>query len=587
MHKDMTNREIAEIFRQIAAVYQITGKDLFHVRAYENAAQSIETFTTPLKEIWQEGKLNEVPGIGTSFTQYLDELFRTGRVKHFEALMRKAPAGMFPLLGVPGVGPKTALKLAKALKLNRASSALSRVSGAIRTGRLGKLLTTKMAAKLQAALLRSPQGQGRMLLFTAEQIAEDVLGYLNTSPVVIKAQALGSLRRALPTVGDVDIAVATRDPGAVVEHLKKFPHLRRLVSVGEKMMIFEHASGRQVDLKTSPPESWGDMLVHYTGGKLHNINLRTLALDQKKSVSEFGVVYQGKKITHESEEGLYRDLGLSWIPPELREGSGEVEAAKSGKLPKLVELKDIKGDFHVHSNLEFPSSHDSGDDSLEVLLAKASALGYSFLGISDHGPKHLGFSASDRLAAVKKRRNQIEAAVGRLKSKHQSLPKVFIGLEVDILADGTLALEDEALDLLDYAIVSVHAQFRLDEKQQTRRLLRALTHPKAKILGHPTGRHLLERDEIACNWRAVFEYCAGAGKLLEIDAAINRLDLPFPLVRLAGELGCRFVIDTDAHRVNEMDLMRLGVETARKGWVGPESIANTLNTDKITQLLKL
>lgn len=571
----MTNSEIAQVFRQVAAVYQLAGKDLFHVRAYENAAQSIESFTTPLKEIWQEGKLDEVPGIGESFTKYLDELFRTGRVKHFEKLMNKAPAGMYPLLEIPGVGPKTAWKLSKGLGLGRAKTAIAKLSAAFKAGKIGKLLSPKMATKLQNALLRTPGISRRMLLLPAEQIAEDVSRYLNDSEYVLRTEVLGSVRRRVPTIGDIDIAVASHNPEEVVTHLAQFPHLRRLISAGEKMFTFEHTSGRQIDVKISRPESWGDMLVHYTGSKLHNIQLRTLALDQKKSISEFGIEYHGKKITHETEAELYRELGIPWIAPELREGGGEIEIAARGKLPNLVELGQIKGDLHVHSNLVFPSSHDMGEGSVAELVEKAATLGYSYLGLSDHGPKHQDFSAQERFLAVKKRSEQIEKIVSDLKSKHKKVPRVFIGLEVDILADGALSLEDEALLLLDFVIVSIHAQFELNESQQTQRILKALTHPKVAVLGHPTGRQLLSREEIRCDWRQVFTVCAQEKKILEINASINRLDLPYPLIRLAGEMGCKFVINTDAHKVSDMDLMRFGVDTARKGWASADMVVNT------------
>ncbi len=581
----MTNREIAEIFRQIAAVYQLTGKDLFRVRAYENAAVSIEAFTTPLKEIWAEGKLDEVPGIGASFAQYLKELFTTGKVKHFEALMKKAPAGMFPLLEIPGVGPKTAWKLSQKLHLTRAGTALSQVTSAIRGGKIKNILSSKMAAKIQAAIRRPSPASGRMLLWEAETIAGDIITFLKADREVIEAVALGSLRRRVPTVGDIDIAVCTKNPQAIEAHLKKFPHLRRLISAGEKMIIFEHSSGRQVDIKTSLPQSWGDMLVHYTGSKLHNIHLRTLAQSKGMSVSEFGVETKGKKLTHTTEKELYTTLGLAWIPPELREDNGEIEAAQAKTIPTLLELSDIKGDLHVHAKMDFPSSHDMGEDSLEVLLDQAVKLGYVYLGVSDHSPKQSDLSPAGRLAAVKQRKAQIQKEISRLRAKHTSLPKVLVGLEVDIRSDGSLSLEDESMELLDYAIVSIHSQFGLSEREQTQRILRALSHPKAVVLGHPTTRHLLERDEIHCDWQQIFAFCAKQHKLLEINAAINRLDLPFPLIKLAGEMGCRFVINTDAHRASDMTLMRFGVDTARKGWATKTMIANTKDFSTLESML--
>src|SRR5258708_6442801 len=545
--KSMTNKEIAEAFREVTAVYEIEGKDLFHIRAYQNAANSIELYTAPLRDVWQEGRLTDVPGIGEKFEKYLDELFRTGTIKHFEKLLREAPAGMFPLLDIPGVGPKTALKLANELHLTNTKTARSKLQDALSGGKLTNMFSSKILSRLNAALKRRPEGSNRMLLSEAEQIASDVLEYLATCPEARAVEVLGSLRRHVSTIGDIDIAVATDTPQAVILYLKKFPKLRKIISTGEKMTTFVHSSGVQVDVKISPLSSWGDMLVHYTGGKLHNIALRSRALEKKMSVSEFGIEIDGKKQLHATEEEVYKTLGLTWVPPELREDAGEIEASGQRKLPALVELDQIQGDLHVHTNMEFPSSHDMGADSIETLLEEALRRRYAYIGFSDHNPKHSGMSAAERIEAVRRRNEHIDAEEAAFKKKHETCPFVLKGLEVDILSDGQLALEDEALALLDYAIVSVHSSFTLSKEAQTKRLLTALSHPKASILGHPTGRQLLAREGITCDWQQIFSFCADKNKLIEINGTPQRLDLPDTLIREAGKAGALLIINTDAH----------------------------------------
>jgi len=582
--KEMTNAEIADLFREVAAVYTIRGVEAFRTQAYLSAAVSIEQFPTPLKEMWQAGQLEEVPGIGEKFCKYLDELFRTGRIKHFDKVLATEPAGMYPLLEVPGIGPKTAVKLATLFHLNDPKTAVQKIARAAQKGEIEKV--SGFSKISQQKILRAIEQflqpkEHRLLLSEAEQISEDVLSYLRQSPATLDAEALGSLRRRAPTIGDIDIAVKTKDPEAVQQHILQFPRLQKLISSGSKMVIFVHSTGWQVDIKTQTPDRWGSMLQHYTGSKLHNIHLRTYANSMGLSLSENGIKKGKKTAKYTDEASFYRALGLSYIPPELREDHGEIEAARKDRIPDLVELKDIKGDLHVHTNLPFPTSHDLGVSSIEELLGQAQELKYEFIGFSDHNPKQ-ELSASERLRVVRERNELIDREVEKFHQKNPGhLPLVYKGLEVDILPGGKLALEDEALELLDYAIVSIHSQFhpRAEDgesvrEHNTQRILAALAHPKAKIFGHPTARKLPHREEIECDWDEVFRFAAAHHKYLEINASPDRLDLPSPLVQQALTFGVRFVIDTDAHSVNGLTLMRYGVWTARKGWAAQKDIAN-------------
>lgn len=588
LSSQMTNIEIADMFREVAAVYTVQGVEPFRTAAYLSAAASIEQFPTPLREMWQAGQLEEVPGIGEKFCTYLSELFETGHIQHFEKMMATEPAGMFPLLDVPGIGPKTAVKLATTFQLKRASTALQDVLKAAHNGKIATLpgFSEVSQEKIKLAIEQHLQPrEHRMLISEAWKLADEVMDYLKKSPATLDVEALGSLRRRASTVGDVDIAVKTSEPNEVMKHVLNFPKLGKLLSTGEKTTMFLHQSGWEVDIKTQSPERWGSMLQHYTGSKLHNIKLRTFANAQGLSLSENGIKKGDSTTQYTSEEAFYHALGLEYIPPELREDQGEIEAAKQHKLPKLVELSDIKGDLHMHCSLPFPTSHDLGESSVTELLHKAMELGYAFIGISDHNPRQHGLTAAERLKAVKLRNTLIDQEVEAFVAEYgDRAPRVYKGLEIDILPSGELALEDDALELLDYAIVSIHSQFhptvhaddpRAARAAMTQRILNALAHPKVKIFGHPTARKIPTRSEIECDWDQVFTFMAEHHQLVEVNASPDRLDLPFPLIQRALSHGLKLVIDTDSHHSASLDLMKYGVWTARKGWATKRDVANT------------
>jgi DNA polymerase (family 10) len=580
MSKTMTNPEIADLFRQVAAVYSLQNQDSFRIQAYLSAAASIDQLSTPLRELWQEDNLEDVPGIGEKFCKYLDELFRTGSIKRLKRILNSEPQGMYPLLDVPGIGPKTAYKLAHAFHLTNPKTAIKKVETLAKKELIRKVMGFSEVSeqKILHAVeqyYQNAQQEVRMLLIDAEEIAQDVISYVRKSPLVKEAEVLGSLRRQVSTVGDIDIAVATEKPDEFVEYLAKFPHLKKIVSAGSKMVTFIHDSGRQVDIKTQFPEQWGSMLQHYTGSKLHNIHLRTLAMSQDLSLSENGIKKGEKVLKFRTEEDFYKALGLAYIPPELREDTGEIEAAREKRLPNLIEVSDLKGDFHIHTNLEFPSSHDMGRSSIAELLSTAQKLGYSYIGFSDHNPKQSGLTAEERFAAVQKRNQQIDQQVAEFSEKTGGkVPKVLKGLEVDILPDGSLALEDKALDLLDYAIVSIHGVFRQERAEMTKRILKALSHPKVKIWGHPSTRKVQKRPEIECDWEAVFRFAAENNKYIEVNSSPDRIDLPAPLIRQALKVGVKFMIDTDSHGISNMSFMKYGVGEARRGWVEKKDVGN-------------
>jgi DNA polymerase (family X) len=574
-----TNADIAGLLTDVAAVYTLNGENIFRIKAFQTAANSIEQYPVQIQDIWQEEKaLDNIPGVGKAIAGDIQELFEKGHVRHFDEVKSLVPAGVFALMSVQGIGPKTAFKLAKHFELNDQKTAVATLLQKAKAGEVAKVESfseVKQTRIISAIENQREKPQARLLLPIAEQIAADVMAYLRTSSDVLDIEALGSLRRHSPTVGDVDMAVKTKNSDAVMAHIRAFPHINRLIGSGEKTTTFIHSSGWQVDIKTSEPERWGSMLQHYTGSKLHNIHLRTIAQKKGLSLSEAGIKTDGTQKTYDTEEKFYAALGLQWVPPELREDSGEIQAAAKKALPKLIEREDIKGDVHMHTNLKFPTSHDMGTSTIDDLLTRARELEYKYIGFSDHNPKRSGLSAAERYTAVQDRNAQIDEVVERFFKGKSHPMKVYKGLEIDILPDGNLALEDDAIDLLDYAIVSLHSQFTQESKTVTARIIKGLSHPKVKIMGHPTGRLLQSRDGADANWKEVFAYCAEHDKIMEINSAPDRTDLPSTLITLAIQMGVKLIIDTDSHSADGLDLMKYGVYNARRGWATKEHIVNT------------
>ena len=586
----ITNADIAKLLRRVEAVYEVRDKDFFRSHAYENAANAVENLTISAHDLWEQGKLTEIPGVGESLAAHLDELMKTGRVKHFDAEFKRVPAGMFGLLGIRGIGPKIAYKIAKKFKLHDEKTTLKKVKQLIAAGKLAALpgLGEKMQAKIKTAIESSFVKDERLLFSEAIPVSSDFIGYIRKIPSVANAEPLGSLRRHVATVGDIDIGIATAKPTETMEVVLKYPQIHKLISSGEGLARVQLKTGHEVDIKLCSPSEWGSLLQHYTGSKLHNIALRGYALERHLSLSEHGIknLRTDKIFRAKDEKAFYAHLGLPDIPAELREGEEELDYAKKNKIPALVELEDIKGDFHLHSDFDFESSHDIGRSKLAEYLDQARSLHYDYLGVSDHNPKR-DLSVSDKKKIIEARKKylftQYQEYENRVKT---SIPKLFIGLEIDIRSDGELALEDELLQELDYAIVSVHNAFDLPKEENTNRLITALSHPKALILGHPTARKLNDRPGIDVDWEKVINFCRANSKVLEVNAAPDRLDLPDDLVKMAVRGGVKVVIDTDSHQVANMDFMKYGVWTARRGWCRKSDVINTLDLSDLKKVLK-
>lgn len=616
----MTNAEIVRLLRKIAAVYVLQNESRFKIIAYDKAIESIGKSAVEAEDLWKEGNLSDIPGIGKSLSGHLNELFSTGKVGYYENILKNYPPAMFTLLEVPGFGPKKAYKLVTELKLTNPQKAVDDLLKAAESGKIAQMegFGEKSEQTIISELRRFRKGgvkDNRIPLPMAQEIAESLIRYMRQSPYVLKIETLGSLRRQLSTIGDIDIAVSTNHPKDVMDWFTAFPIQEKIIESGPTGASLILSGGKHADLRVSAPNCFGSMLQYFTGSKQHNIHLREYALKQGLSLSEYGMklikriksrfsgipqragnhelrmksLNKKKNIYEfETEEGFYHALGLPWIAPELREDSGEIEAAiKEAQgiypgLPELIDVKDIKGDFHIHTSYDVEPSHDLGSSDLADLLKKAAELHYEYLGVSDHNPSVSKHSEIQIIDIMKARKEYYEHIITSNKSVRVQL---FVMMEIDILNNGNLALPEKAFDYLDAAIVSVHSSFQLGKKDMTDRILRGLSHPKARILGHPTGRLIGKRPGYELDWDRLFAYCRENDKAIEINSNPDRLDLPDILVHEAVKNRLKLVIDTDSHDISHMQLMKYGVGVARRGWGKVGDIINSMEYNKVKEWL--
>ena len=596
MSRDMTNTQIAELLRAIAASYQLEdeSKNRFRIIAYQRAADAVEHASSELKDIWDEKKLDEVPGIGKSIAKHLGELFETGKSKHFEELTKKYPSQMFDLMQIPGVGAKTAYKLVRAFELKISEkNPVEDLEKLAKQGKIAKLegFGEESQKDILSAIKEVKGRTKRHLLPYASKIANDLVEWLVKDNSVEKANPLGSLRRRASTVGDIDIAVASEDPRRVIDHFVKYPNTQRVLEKGNTTASIIVQGEVQVDLMVQPSDRYGALLQHFTGSKHHNIALReyALKLEPSLSLSEYGVRIRGSKglVKFSDEKNFYKYLGLEWIPPELRENTGEIEAAKNRRLPNLINLEDVKADLQIHSDFNIETSRDIGKSSIEEIIEKASKLGYEYLALTEHNPSRSKHKDNQILNLIKRKKEKIDEINYSLnKANSKRIKYLFNSLEIDIRPSGELAIPEKALEFLDFALVSIHSSFKLSKKNMTNRILRALDHPKVKIFAHPTARKLLEREGIEVNWEKIFEFCVSKNKWLEVNADPMRLDLPDFLVIEAVKYGVKISLGTDAHHVDHMDNMQYAVSVTRRGWAEKEDIINTRDLENFKNMIK-
>jgi DNA polymerase (family X) len=577
----MDNKAIAGVLYETADLLEIDGQDSFRVRSYRNAAQAIEALPQQVTDLIQEPKkLLEVPGIGRGMLQNLQQLLGEGRLEVHAELLKKYHPSMLELLKIQGLGPKTIALIWSAYQV-------SDLDGVEKIAREGKIRTLpRMGEKHEQKLLKAIADYrrigGRFLLDAAEQLAEQLVEHLSQVHGVEKVTPAGSLRRGRDTVGDLDILVTGKacsqaeSRQKINEHLLRFPGLMEVIAQGENKISFRQRNGMQVDVRLLPPESFGAALQYFTGSKAHNVALRQRALKMGFTLSEYSLATldNEKPVAGKSEEEIYTKLKLDFIPPEMRENQGEIEAAASHALPQLLELSDIRGDVHMHT------VETDGRNSIEEMAEAARERGYQYMAITDHS-KNLAFAngLTDERALAHSER--IRAAAKKMKGI-----SIFAGIEVDILPDGSLDLSDPVLAQMDIVIASVHSQFNQDRETMTKRLLKAIANPNVSVIGHPTGRLLRRRDAYPLDLDAVLKAAAQNQVAMELNAYPDRLDLCDVHLRMAKQNGVKVVINTDSHHTSHLEKMRYGVTQARRAWLTRDDVLNTLPPQKFAQAMK-
>jgi DNA polymerase (family X) len=569
--RSVENAEVAKVFAELADLMELTGGNPYKVRAYRQAAQVIDTLPAPVSELWRRGELTSVPSIGGGLAARVGRLLETGTLVDRDELASQVPPGVVELLSVEGVGPKTVAAAWRTLGVTD----LDALEQASRAGRLSELprMGERRAQAILAAIQRyRARRTTRVPLHRAVLYADSICAKLRKVPGVRRAEAAGSVRRRRETVGDLDVLVAATEPAPVMRAFCGLAEVATVLAKGPTKATIRLRVGLQVDLRVLPPESFGAALHYFTGSKEHNVAIRTRAVRRGIKLSEYGVFDRGgRRLSGEREEDVFEAVGMPWIPPELREGAGEIEAAESGTLPRLVEEGDVLGDLHVHS-----SASSDGRATLEELAEEAARLGRSYLAITDHSrSRPLGLDEK----ALVLQREQI-AALGR----GASGPRLLAGVEVDILPDGSLDLPVETLAGLDWVVASVHADFAQPAGRMTDRIVRALRSGVVDVLGHPSGRRIGHRDPYDFDLQAVLEVARGMGVALEVNAMPERLDLPDRACRLAKEAGVRLAISTDAHVAAHLSNLRNGVWVARRGWLEPEDVINARPLEELWHL---
>lgn len=564
----------------MGAAQEALGANPFTVRAYLNASDNADQLTSSIFDLWQEGKLKSVPGFGQAMCSYLDEYFKTGKIEHFQKMKRDLPKGMFEILGLPHVGSKTAFKLARHLKL-RDGKAMVDLEKAARQGKIGVIEGFGAQSEkeiLEGIIKNKDKKDSRMLLSQAFGLVNPILEYLKKSDSVIRADALGSLRRFAATVGDVDVAAAVKDKKSVIQYFLKYTEVKEVLWAGDNKATVVLKIGQQVDLMVESLDSYGALLQHFTGSKNHNVQLREFALKKGLSLSEHGIknLKTGKTTKFASEASFYEYLSLEFVAPELREGQGEIEAAAKDQLPELVRLEDIRGDLQSHT------LWSDGKEKAEEMARAAQEKGYEYLGLTDHQLSFENLGKEKLLSVIRERKKIIDQINCSLKNF-----RVLNGIEIIIKVNGDLAYPDEILREFDFVIASVHTGFNLSKQVNTLRIIKSLKNPNVTFLGHPTGRLINVRDPFEADWVEVFKVCAGEGKFLEINSAPERLDLSELLIKQAKSMGNRFIINTDAHHHGHFENMVYGVGQARRGWLSKKEIVNTLPFDKLVRELRI
>lgn len=567
------NREVAQLLYQIGEILELQGV-AFKPRAYQRAAQNVEALGEDIEAVAREGRLGEIPGVGEAIQEKVTEFLTTGRLAYLDKLKKEVPAGVLQILGLPGVGPKTTLRLWKELKIET----LDQLKKACQERRLQQVkgFGLKTEEEILRAIERASRTPARFPVTIAIEVARELEQHIRQSGATGRIVFAGSYRRGRDTLGDLDMLVEapTSKTAKVTSAFLDYGRVKDTLEKGDTRSRVLLSNGLQVDLRVIPNESFGAAMQYFTGSKEHNIAVRTLAVKMGLTMNEYAVSRKkdGRRIAGATEEEVYKAIGLPLIPPELRENRGEIELAQKGKLPELVELKDLRGDAHTHT------SESDGFGSAEDMLAAAVRRGYDWYGVSDH-TAGLGVARGLNGARFRQQRKALE----KLQGKYPKL-RIFQGAEINIRKDGTLDLDSKVRSELDYLVGSVHSAFKLEEKAQTQRVLDAMD-AGIDILGHPTGRLLGERDSIEINLDRVAEKAKDRGVPLEINASPFRLDLWGDAIKSARDAGAKFILNSDAHTLEGLDAMPFGIVQARRGWLIRSDVVNAQPTRIFERLI--
>ncbi|WP_066939475.1 DNA polymerase/3'-5' exonuclease PolX [Microtetraspora fusca] len=569
---ERSNDQVANLLQEYADLIAITGGDAYKVRVYEKAARSVGGYARDISKM-DAGELRGIPNVGTSIAAKIEEFLRTGAIHQLEELRSKIPAGVRRLTVIPSLGPKKAMMLYHELGIDSIES----LEGAIRAGMLHDL--HGFGAKTEENLLHGIElmhkAGERVDLGVGMSLAEEIVAALSRVPGCERCVYAGSLRRMKDTIGDIDVLATSREPAALMDAFTRLPTTGEVIAHGDTKTSVRTVAGLQVDLRVVPADSWGAALQYFTGSKPHNIRTREIAVHKKLKLSEYGLfdVTTGEKIASTDEADVYGMLGLPWIPPTLREDSGEIEAALRGELPRIVTETDLCGDLHTHTNLT------DGLAPLEEMVAAAAERGYAYFAITDHAPElYMQRMTDEKALAQREQVRKLDGAYGGMRLLH--------GTELNIDPEGKVDWPPEFLAGFDLCVASLHSYFTQSREDTTRRLLRACENPHVKIIGHPTARVIGRREPVDADWDTVFIACARTGTALEIDAFPERLDLPADLVRRASGKGVLFAVDSDAHAVPHLANMRYGVATAQRGWLTPDQVINTWPLDRLLRFLR-
>jgi DNA polymerase (family 10) len=568
----MKNLEISTVFREIAKILEIKGGNPFRIRAYERAAQNIEGLTEDVEDFIRQDRLTDIPGIGEDLAEKIKEFVRTGKIKVYEDLKKTIPKGLLDLLNIPSVGPKTAKLLYEKLKIKDVSG----LEKAIKKNKLEGIfgIKEKTIENISKGIALLKRGRERMTLAQAMQVSDEFIKGLKSSPLVRKISSAGSLRRQKETVRDIDILVMSDKPRKIMDTFTGLPGVGIVLAKGGTKSSVRTGDDVRVDCQVVEKKSFGAALLYFTGSKNFNIKLRQLAIKKGLKINEYGVFRKNRFVCGTTEEEIFKILGMSYIEPELREDNGEIELAQKSQLPVLIELKDLKGDLHVHSKWS------DGGNTIEEVVQAAKKRGYSYIAITDHS-QNLKIAGGLSIADLKKKKKEIDRMNKKLKGF-----RVLYGTEVDIDSDGKLDYKDEILKEFDVVVAAIHSGFKQSKTQLTKRLVEACQNKYVHIIAHPTGRLWGERDAYDIDIEEVLKVARETNTHLEINAFPQRLDLNDLNCRRVKEAGVKLALGTDAHTVEQLETMKLGIAVARRGWLAKKDVLNTLEVEELLKTMK-